>query len=110
MELNINNQKIPIRIGVWCMDYFEKLEQSDFRTSISRIGSHTMASPNFLLAAAYDYCFEHNVEFKYTIRDAVKWYEADKVQCQEAIAEGLKGYVPKNSHSPKETGMTQDQQ
>lgn len=105
MNLNVNGKTIPLRVGVWCMDYFEKLEEADFRTSISRIGTRTMSSPNFLLAAAYDYCFQNNIKFEYTIRDAVAWYESDKSQCQEVIAEGLKSYIPKNSKSPQETGM-----
>ena len=110
MELKLENKTVHLRFGVRCMDYFERLEGTDFRTAISRIGQFTMSSPNFLLAAAHDYCTTHKEDFEYTIDDAIDWYEQDKTQCQDLMAEGLKQYVPKNSKSPQETGMTQDQQ
>src|SRR5690606_18802232 len=102
MELNINGKTIGLRFGVRCMDYFEKLEETDFRTAISRIGQYTMTSPNFLLAAAHDHATTNKIPFNYTIDDAIEWYETDKAQCQELMAEGLKSYVPKNSKSPQE--------
>jgi hypothetical protein len=103
-EEEIGGEKVCLRFGVLCMDYFEKAEGEDFAGAMMKLGRYTMSSINLLYCAAKDYAETNGIEFKVTRQDAIRWFESDKSRCNEIMAEGLTQYTPKNSKSPQETG------
>lgn len=103
-EEEIGGEKVCLRFGVLCMDYFEKAEGLDFQGSMMRIGRYTMSGINLLYCAARDHADTRGVEFTTTKQDVIRWYESDRARCTEIMYEGLQQYTPKNSNSPQETG------